>query len=53
MLQRQAELSEGVIDDARGQLEGKTNDAGTYSELLVGLIVQGLLKIAEDDCLIR
>ena len=53
VLKRQSELIDEVIEEARGNLESVTQDSGAYAELLVNLITQGLLKIAEDDCLIR
>ena len=53
VLKRQSELIDEVIEEARGNLESVTQDSGAYAELLVNLITQGLLKVAEDDCLIR
>jgi len=53
VLQRQSELIDSIVDESRDRLEAVTSDTGSYSELLVGLIVQGLLKLAEEDSLIR
>merc|ERR1711990_1423779 len=53
VLTKQSELIDEVVEDARGKLEAITQDKNMYTELLVGLLEQGLAKLKEEKVLIR